>query len=831
MQLGSEEEMESAVAYQILRQARQYDRERFKANGRENGIPEILRYISENIPQPVLLIFDHFECIPRFISRALSRQIRSMYEQTEEHPGLRKIGVLVAGALSLFELKHEADSAFEVFEWELLPPSNHIDRQAGVAEIIGTEIKANNKVIEWLAEYVGPEPSLLMPLVAEIRRRGKVASVVDSKRLATKLSFLGSRILENIAIHVWQDPHLYEIAQKLTFSDTSVPVYEPAVDIDRYQLLGVVRIENGHYVFRNRMVSQYVRGLLDFMQRCAHPLLPIQIMQLRESRDFPAAMQIASLEAHERALLKVASLTEAKKILTGAWKLLRRGEDPRFTLEGDIENEYLKNQDQNRQESGPPTAAMVASDAARRLKRPAFGWDASHVAVCVPVFVEHACLLVTGSVERFQIQGSFAEAVLLPWFRFIESVKVPLIANWLSTQIASIHFSKPEAKVRSEPVENECDTDDRRETTVTVETEVREASFELLTKVLIELAYQRSSPEEFVRDMIERAELTTGVRIGALRNVDGSADVAIRKLLRWAHFAQTSPDRPTVPIIQRLVVGIVEELGVPQRRLLLAGLMQTGDYESGLYAMVQQYAVPAPAITARVTSAVPLIADFDQSDSELQGFLRPRQEFLDVGFLRSALERSTAVCMVMIPEVQRYGTGVLIRSNVVLTNYHVLQYDNFRPEDVAQNCSVRFGFIGSAAGKSYNLARNPVISSSPANELDFILLRLNESCAESVPLQVSQAQGRHETGAPIHILQHPSGGVMKLSISHNGIVRVITDKGLVQYVTVTAGGSSGSPCFDGNWNLMAIHRAERATSFGSIREGVLLDSIIKEARL
>jgi endonuclease G, mitochondrial len=71
---------------------------------------------------------------------------------------------------------------------------------------------------------------------------------------------------------------------------------------------------------------------------------------------------------------------------------------------------------------------------------------------------------------------------------------------------------------------------------------------------------------------------------------------------------------------------------------------------------------------------------------------------------------------------------------------------------------------------------------------------------------------------------------MKLAPSANGIVGVYEDIGLVQYATRTLNGSSGSPCFDDNWQPVALHHAERAKTFGAIREGVLLEPIVNEVR-
>ena len=59
-------------------------------------------------------------------------------------------------------------------------------------------------------------------------------------------------------------------------------------------------------------------------------------------------------------------------------------------------------------------------------------------------------------------------------------------------------------------------------------------------------------------------------------------------------------------------------------------------------------------------------------------------------------------------------------------------------------------------------------------------------------------------------------------------VSIAKENGLIQYITKTSPGSSGSPCFNEDWKVVALHHAQKSTHFGSIREGILLSAIYKE---
>ena len=58
-------------------------------------------------------------------------------------------------------------------------------------------------------------------------------------------------------------------------------------------------------------------------------------------------------------------------------------------------------------------------------------------------------------------------------------------------------------------------------------------------------------------------------------------------------------------------------------------------------------------------------------------------------------------------------------------------------------------------------------------------------------------------GDRVYIIQHPNGGVKKIGMHHN-LVRFV-DEDVLQYWTDTEAGSSGSPVFDEQWRLVALH--------------------------
>jgi V8-like Glu-specific endopeptidase len=224
---------------------------------------------------------------------------------------------------------------------------------------------------------------------------------------------------------------------------------------------------------------------------------------------------------------------------------------------------------------------------------------------------------------------------------------------------------------------------------------------------------------------------------------------------------------------------------------------------------------------------------------ELQSFFKKQPDWYDVGFLQRMIEQAKSVCRVDLPTLNITATGVLIAPKYVLTNYHVLKPNNNNNlEANAKNIRLNFGCFSLDDGqetlsKYFRLdSQIPILASSPIEKLDYILLQLESSFVQVLNQEenkIKPAQCNFNITLSerdgINILQHPNGESMKLSITCDGITGIYPNSGLVQYINKTAGGSSGSPCFNEKGELVALHHAQRSKSFGTIREGILFSSI------
>lgn len=208
------------------------------------------------------------------------------------------------------------------------------------------------------------------------------------------------------------------------------------------------------------------------------------------------------------------------------------------------------------------------------------------------------------------------------------------------------------------------------------------------------------------------------------------------------------------------------------------------------------------------------------------------------------LERCRAVARFETASGRGLGSGFAIRGDdlgskfrgesFLLTNAHVVSDDrSISPALQPQEAVIRFhGFDGGET--RYRIKE--VLATSRPTELDFTLLRLDRPIAKEIkphPVAVEpDLSGRRR----LYMIGHPLGGDLSLSLHDNLLID--SDRRVVHYRTPSEPGSSGSPVFDDQWNLVALHHAgsfqmprlNGQSGTYEANEGILLSQIIRMLR-
>ena len=237
---------------------------------------------------------------------------------------------------------------------------------------------------------------------------------------------------------------------------------------------------------------------------------------------------------------------------------------------------------------------------------------------------------------------------------------------------------------------------------------------------------------------------------------------------------------------------------------------------------------------------LPLDLALAYSDLQLESFLpQPLSYEADIGKLRRGLQLADSVCRIAFTDRATTGTGLLIAPDLVLTNYHVLNklelQDRSMLDEKAETLLFEFGFVSQEAEtppspQTFAISETlPIVACSPPTQLDYVLLRVEpkiRNCVKHQPIR--PARGGLSPKAGLNVVQHPGGSVMQVSLSASGVVQVNSQQNRVWYANRTQKGSSGAPCFNEDWELVALHHGSMSRGWGSIREGILISSIFDE---
>jgi endonuclease G len=160
-------------------------------------------------------------------------------------------------------------------------------------------------------------------------------------------------------------------------------------------------------------------------------------------------------------------------------------------------------------------------------------------------------------------------------------------------------------------------------------------------------------------------------------------------------------------------------------------------------------------------------------------------------------------------EAQGFATGFMISPRLLLTNQHV-----FPSADSARGTGANFlhdvGDRGLQVGTTFALEPSTFFL---ANEtLDFAIVAVSERAITGETLTdmgyivPTEATAKVLKGQRVDIIQYPDGGPKEYATTNNRLLDIL-DAGFLHYETDTLEGSSGSPVYSENWELVALHHA------------------------
>ena len=244
--------------------------------------------------------------------------------------------------------------------------------------------------------------------------------------------------------------------------------------------------------------------------------------------------------------------------------------------------------------------------------------------------------------------------------------------------------------------------------------------------------------------------------------------------------------------------------------------------------------------------------------SALEAILNPHNIMFDVVKFRERLgEIEGQVCRIELAADEPLGTGFLLGPDVIMTNWHVMKgaiTDGASPD----HFTARFGYKKMSDGtvaEGTTFKVKEVIDSSPPTswelnpssekvvptdeQMDYALIRVEgkpgfqsiqhgETPDPEAPERgwikwPSNPETDFDTNKVLFVVQHPKGRTMKLTA--NTVDELNVNNTRVKYQNDTEEGSSGSPCFNANWDLVALHHSGDPAYFARFNQGIPLQNI------
>ena len=216
------------------------------------------------------------------------------------------------------------------------------------------------------------------------------------------------------------------------------------------------------------------------------------------------------------------------------------------------------------------------------------------------------------------------------------------------------------------------------------------------------------------------------------------------------------------------------------------------------------------------------------------------------------------VCCIVVGG-QRAGSGFLVASGIVMTNYHVVENCDWKT--IQAEFDYRADATGALTPSRLSKLSGAPIATSPWHQidkthpkppapppdhttLDFAILPLADkpeadAMSDGTPRGVIAAPKPSpmlRAGMPLMILQHPKDpktgyleapDLRPLQFAFDDVIEINENASRVRYKVNSEPGSSGSPCFDPDWNLVALHHGgdPRGIRPAEYNEGIPIETI------
>lgn len=174
--------------------------------------------------------------------------------------------------------------------------------------------------------------------------------------------------------------------------------------------------------------------------------------------------------------------------------------------------------------------------------------------------------------------------------------------------------------------------------------------------------------------------------------------------------------------------------------------------------------------------------------------------------------RTVARLEVRTPEGIAHGTGFLVSPRLLLTNHHVLRNHGDAARAIAEFNYELGDDDRPAMVSTYELDPDTLYLADEGLDYALVAVRPGDDGAPAGAVYGWNAllttQGKAVIGDSLNVVGHPQGRLKHMAIRNGALANQLDD--FLHYTTDTEPGSSGSPVYNDQWEVVALHHASVA---------------------
>lgn len=217
---------------------------------------------------------------------------------------------------------------------------------------------------------------------------------------------------------------------------------------------------------------------------------------------------------------------------------------------------------------------------------------------------------------------------------------------------------------------------------------------------------------------------------------------------------------------------------------------------------------------------VAAIAAFDPSLAVTYEGVVDTDDFLHLDYFVKGITAAGSVGQIRRSDGMEMGTGFICAPGMIITNNHVIS-----SQGIARFSEIVFEIGASGSSGTASLDPDRFYFHSPKDKLDFTIVAMEEAAGQRLTDRLGwhpfkDAMGKTALGRPVSIIQYPRGRGKQIVLHNSMLVDIarVEEKEIagditplenpyLWYTSDTKKGSSGSPVFNRNFEIIALHHA------------------------